>query len=677
MSLAQVRAMFVRCIPTFLLLLFPSVLAANEHWSLKPLTRPTPPALESAWIRNPIDAFILERLTRAALKPAPEADPATLIRRVTFDLIGLPPTPQEVEDFVASCEGPPAKAQVALEQLVDRLLASPRYGERWGRHWLDVVRYAESEGFEYDRFRPGAWRFRDYVIESLNSDVPFNRFLREQVAGDEIAASSKNLGTSEKNRLLIAAGFHRLGPVRRNAGNKLVAFSRNEVLTEMTDAIGTTFLGLTMGCARCHDHRFDDITQRDYYRLQAYLASAQEFDLVLGDPKSQSEWERKTKAIQDQIKALQKEMQGKANKPLEARIASLRKAIPEPLPTISTVRNVAEYRTPIHVLKRGDADRKGEPVGPRPLSMLVKDDVSELPAGTENLRTHLATWLTDPNHPLVPRVFVNRIWQGHFGAGIVATSNDFGVNGASPSHPELLDWLTSEFLSPTSVRDAGTRQPWTLKRIHRLIVLSSTYRQRSIAADPLQTKRIDPDNRLLSHFARRRLSAEEIRDAMLSVSGRLNLKSGGPSVMVPVEAELINLLYDPLAWAVAPDEREHDRRTIYLAAKRNLHLPFAQTFDQPDGQISCARRESSTHSLQALELLNGKLSNRLAEAFAKRLRDECGDSTTRIVNRAFWLSVGRGPTPAERSASLEFLRTQPLREFTLATFNLNAFLYVN
>jgi DNA-binding transcriptional MerR regulator len=636
---------------------------ASEHWSLQARTQCKPPAIESKWIRNPIDAFVLERLQKAGLKPAPEADAATLIRRITYDLTGLPPTPEETRAFEQDAR---AKSQAALEGLVDRLLASPRYGERWGRHWLDVVRYAESEGFEYDRYRPGAWRYRDYVIKAFNKDLPFDRFLLEQIAGDELAVSPSPRGRGvEGEGSLVAAGFHRLGPVRRNAGNKLVAFSRNEVLTEMTDAIGATFLGLTMGCARCHDHRFDDISQKDYYHLQAFLASAQEHDLVLADAKTQAEWKEKTDAIQKQIKQLQKQTQTKKDASLEKRIAELRRSLPEPLPTISTVKN--GERTPIHVLKRGDADKKGAPVGPRALSALLSKNAPESPADLKNPRTELAKWLNDAEHPLVARVFVNRLWQGHFGKGIVATANDFGVNGASPSHPELLDWLVNEFI-------ANGR---SIKPLHRMILLSSTYRQASVPVDPPATRKLDPDNKLLSHFQRRRLSSEEVRDAMLSASGKLNLKAGGPSVMVPVEKDLTNLLYDPSQWAVTPDEREHDRRTVYLAVKRNLQLPFSQVFDQPDAAISCQRRESSTHPLQALELLNGKLSNRLAEALAERLVRECGNDPKKQVDRAFLLAAGRAPTAREREVALEFLRSQSLREYALAMFNLNAFMYVD
>jgi hypothetical protein len=632
-----------------------------ESWSLRPRGRPNvptdlPPELR-AWARTPIDAFLAQKLQAAGLAPAPEADPATLIRRVTFDLTGLPPTPEEVEQFLREAG---AKPQAAYAALVDRLLASPRYGERWGRHWLDVVRYAETEGFEYDRLRPGAWRYRDYVIAAFNRDKPFDRFVTEQVAGDEIDPGDPEL--------LIAAGFHRLGPVRRNAGNQLLAMSRNEVLTEMTDALGGAFLGLTMGCARCHDHKFDNIPQKDYYRLQAFLAETHEHNVALVDPAEEAAWKARTEKIQGEITALQKqlmELSAEARRPVEARIAALKRSLPEPLPTISTVQNVPAERTPIHVLKRGDPARPGAPVGPRVLGALLPDDAPELPATVANPRTRLAQWLTDPDHPLTIRVWVNRVWQYHFGRGLVATPGDFGVNGAPPSHPELLDYLANEF-----VRNGQRTKP-----LHRLILLSAAYRQAS-AAGPA-ARRTDPDNRLLSHFPRRRLTAEEVRDTLLAVSGRLNPAMGGPAVTVPVEADLPRLLYDPGQWKPTPDAAEHDRRSVYLLVKRNLQLPFFQVFDQPDGQVSCPRREASTHPLQALELLNGTLANRLAAAFAERLERECGPDRARQVDRAFRLAAGRPPGPRERDVALAFLADQPLREFTLALFNLNAFLYVD
>jgi hypothetical protein len=330
------------------------------------------------------------------------------------------------------------------------------------------------------------------------------------------------------------------------------------------------------------------------------------------------------------------------------------------------VRNNPDERTQIHVLTRGDWSRPEEAVGPRALGVLLPDDAPELPPNAEQPRKHLAEWIIDPANPLTARVIVNRIWHYHFGQGLVNTPNDFGLNGGAPSHPELLDYLANQFI-------AGG---WRMKPLHRLIVLSSVYRQASGVDNPTKGMAQDPENRLLWRFNRRRLEAEELRDAMLAVSGRLNLNAGGPSVIIPVEQDLVDLLYKPAQWAVTPDPAEHDRRSVYLLAKRNLRLPFMETFDQPDLQISCARRESSTHPPQALELLNGRLSNDLAEALADRLLREAGPEPERQVERAFALAAGRPPTAEERQLSLAFLQEQPRREFALAVLNLNGFLYV-
>jgi hypothetical protein len=639
----------------------PCAHADAPHWSFRPRGRPAVPHLadpaDRAWVRTRIDPFVLQRLRANGLRPAPAADRRTLIRRLAFDLTGLPPTPAEVAAFVRD------PAPNAYERLVERLLASPHYGERWAQHWLDVVRFAESDGFEYDRYRPGMWRYRDYVIASFQQDKPFDRFLTEQLAGDEIAPDSHGMQ--------VAAGFHRLGPVRRNAGNQEVASSRNEELTEMTDAVGMVFLGLTVGCARCHDHKFDDFSQADYYRLQAFLAATHEHNELLADKRTRDDWKARTDRLTAEIKELKlavSRADGEAKRRLREKLRAAERSLPPPLPTVCTVRDLADRRTAIHVLKRGLPERKGKRVGPAFPAALVPTRAADLSAdATESPRAALARWLADPDHPLTVRVFVNRVWQYHFGRGLVETPNDFGVNGGRPSHPELLDHLANEFVR------GGLR----LKPLHRLIVLSSTYRQASRAPDGRAARSKDPDNRLLWQFPRRRLSAEEVRDAMLAASGRLNLKASGESIMVPVEKDLTDLLYDPAQWKVTTDAREHDRRSIYLIAKRNLRLPFGQAFDQPDLQTSCPRREASTHALQALELLNGRTSNRLAEAFAARLLREAGPGRARQVELAFRLTAGRAPTAAERVRALVFLEAQPLRELALAMFNLNAFVYVD
>jgi Protein of unknown function (DUF1553)/Protein of unknown function (DUF1549) len=637
---------------------------AAAHWSFRPRTTPALPSFADAagraWLRTGVDAFVLQNLRKHGLMPSPEADRVTLIRRLSFDLTGLPPTPDEIDAFLSdpSC--------VAYEKLVERFLASPHYGERWAQHWLDVVRFAESDGFEYDRYRPGMWRYRDYVIRSCNEDRSFDRFVLEQLAGDEIDPANQELQ--------VAAGFHRLGPVRRNAGNQLVAFSRNEVLTEMTDAIGMVFLGLTVGCARCHDHRFDDFPQDDYYRLQAFLGATHEHNVILADQATRDAWQAKTDKLNAQINAINKQLAALQGEPsgvsrrvtLERNLKALQSQLPPPLPAICTVHNDESQRTAIHVLKRGLADRKGKQVAPGFPAAIASD--GELPAkDCKTPRTALARWLTDPAHPLTARVFVNRVWHAHFGTGIVETPNDFGHNGGLPSHPALIDHLANEFVK------GGMR----LRPLHRLIVLSSTYRQSSRSTDAVAGRSKDPANRLHWQFPRRRLSAEELRDAMLAAAGRLNRKAGGESVMVPVERDLVELLYDPAQWHVTSDPREHDRRSIYLIAKRNLRLPFGQAFDQPDLQTSCPRRETSTHALQALELLNGKTANRLADAFAERLQREAGTDRERQIELAYRLTTGRLPTVAEMRLARAFLQRQPLREFALAMFNVNAFLYVD
>ena len=630
------------------------VQAARKHWAFQPLQRITPPSVvESAWVRSPLDAFVIAKLEAEHLPHASPASRIELIRRVTFDLTGLPPEADDIDAFVNDT------SPDAFERVVDRLLGSWRYGERWAQHWLDVVRFAETEGYEYDRTVPDAWRFRDYVIDSLNRDKPFDRFLLEQLAGDEIEP--------ENPECLTATIFHRLGPVRRNAGNPEIALSRNEVLTERTDILGAVFLGLTVGCARCHNHKLEPITQKDYYRLQAYLAATDERNVLLADDAAQQEWESATKRLKDEIAGLQKQarlLTGEERTRLTEKIEALEDGLPAPLATIPSTHNDFAKRTPIHVLRRGAWENKGELVGPRPPSVLVPDDLAELAPAVTDPRTQLAEWLIRSS-PLTTRVLVNRLWQHHFGMGLVKTANDFGLKGDRPSHPELLEWLTGSFIE----------HGWQWKPLHRATVLSNTYRQSSRSTHSL-SDRVDPENRLLSHFNRRRLSAEELRDAMLAVSGRLNLKEGGPSVLVPVDQELVQLLYKPTQWQVTSDAREHDRRSIYLIAKRNLRLPFMENLDAPTLQNSCARRDSSTHAPQALELLNGRLSNDLAHAFAIRLQHEAGGDAGRAVDLAFHLALGRAASPRERQRSIDFLRDEPLSEFALALFNLNEFLYV-
>jgi hypothetical protein len=633
--------------------------AERKHWSFRPRTQPEIPQFTSApdraWAANPIDAFILAELKKNGLAPAPPTDRATLIRRVTFDLTGLPPTPAETGAFVAD------KSPAAYEEMVDRLLDSPRYGEKWGQHWLDLVRFAESDGFEYDTHRPDAWRYRDYVIRSFNRDKPYDQFVREQLAGDEIST------TDEEMR--IAAAFNRIGPLRKNAGNQEVAGSRNEQLVEMTNIVGSALLGVTLGCARCHDHKFDPFRQKDYYRIQAYFAATQPDDVSLAGPDEQAAWKAKAAPIQAEMAALKKTMKSLDavdRAAAEQKLDQLEDSLPSALPALYSVKDDYAKLEPVHVLARGNPDNKGDQVAPRPLGVLLPDGAPELAADTPNPRRQLVDWVLAPDNPLTARVIVNRVWQYHFGRGIVATPNDFGRMGMRPTHPELLDYLANQFVA----------SGWHFKALHRQILMSNAYRQsyRTPQFDAAQQK--DPSNKLLWHYARRRLEAEEIRDAALAVAGKLNLTMGGRGVITPVDPDLLILAYKPSQWQVAPDEQEHYRRSVYLFAKRNLRLPLMEVFDGPDMQISCPRRESSTHAPQALELLNGAFTNQMAGLLAERLQREAGASVAKQVDLAYRLAAGRAPNAKEKQLAVQFLKTQPLREFALAMLNVNAFLYV-
>ncbi|MCX6614175.1 MAG: DUF1549 and DUF1553 domain-containing protein [Acidobacteria bacterium] len=616
----------------------------RRHWAFQPLRNNLPPAT--------IDSYILAGLDKAKLSPAPEADRATLIRRATYDLHGLPPTPAEIKAFVAD---PSPKA---YENLIERLLASPRYGEQWARHWLDVVRFAESDGYEYDTHRPDAYRYRDYVIQSFPQDKPYNQFIKEQLAGDEAEPATPTL--------LIASGFNRLGPLRKNAGNQEVASSRNEVLTEMTNIVGAAFLGVTVGCARCHDHKFDPFRQSDYYRIQGYFSQTHSRDVIIATPEQQAAHKAILDPIEAEIKTLRANMRKASEEEkgkIQLRLEALDEKMPPPLEAYYAVTNNPKELTPIHLLGRGDYRSKGAKVGMRPLGILLPETEPELPIDANKPRTQLANWITDPANPLTARVMVNRIWGYHFGTGLVSTPNDFGRMGTRPTHPELLDYLANQFI-------AGG---WQIKPMHRLMMLSSTYRQASQSPNEKAFSAIDPANKLLWKFNRRRLDAEELRDSILAVTGKLNLKAGGPSVMASIDPELIKDLKRPQYWVTTKDRSEHMRRTIYMIYKRNLILPFMQVFDSPDTLLSCARRDQSTHAPQALELMNGDFTNTLAKDLAIRIKAEG-------LDQAFQLIAGRAPNPKERALSMKYLDDPDpaaLTEFALTLLNSNAFLYVN
>jgi hypothetical protein len=669
--------------------------AAKKTWAFRPPVRPPLPAVKkTAWVRNPIDAFILARLEARGLTPAPAADPARLIRRLSFDLTGLPPTPQEVDAFVKD------RSPDAYEKLVDRLLASPRYGERWALFWLDLVRYAESDGFKADDIRPNAWRYRDYVIRSFNADKPYDRFLREQLAGDELYPDDPEAW--------IATGFPRHFPDEYNARN--LEQRRQEILNDITDTTSQVFLGLTVGCARCHDHKFDPILQTDYYRLQAFFAAFAPREVAAVPAAEQQARQRKmqdwlatTAALRGRLEALEEPYRrklvntnkvkypasvqeafdtppdqrtplhhqladmvakqlhvgpsemSKAMSPdvrkqwqdLGKQMAAFERAKPRPLPAAMALTDVGPIAPATYLLQRGEWRRKGAELAPGFLS-IIDDKPVQVPAPaagakTTGRRTVLAQWLTHPNHPLTARVIVNRLWQHHFGRGIVATPSDFGEQGEAPTHPELLDWLAREFIE----------RGWSLKAMHRLMVTSATYRQTAQGGNVAAAK-VDSENRLLWRMNRRRLEGETLRDAMLAVSGLLNLKAGGPSIFPELPAELG---VPRGGWPVTADVTERNRRSIYVFVKRNLRYPLFNVFDAPDSNETCARRHVSTNAPQALMLLNSKLTLDLARSFAGRVLRETTEPD-RVIEAAYRLALGRAPDQQERQLLRNFLDRQ-------------------
>ena len=688
--------------------------AQKNHWAWKSPVRPPLPQLRDRnWARNPIDQFILAKIEAAGLKPAPEAAREQLIRRVTFDLIGLPPTPEEIDAFLTESA---AKPQAAYESLIDRLLASPHYGERWGRHWLDVARFAESNGYEFDEIRPDAWRYRDFVVESFNNDKPYDRFIREQLAGDEL--------DPDNPRALVATGFNLLGPDMTDSSDKLQR--RQNTLDDMTDTAGSAFLGLTLGCARCHDHKFEPLSQSDYYRMQAFFTQVQfRLDLPIATKELRpaieaalKDYASKLRPLQDGLRELEEPHRRKL---LEAKLARLTEDVQQ------AHRTPADKRTPIQkelvdktirqvgiaqadivkAMSEADAARHRDlqaqikkveskkpaasvamgiqdAAGPPPKTfMLVRGapgspgeevfagfpkvlspNQKALPArisamGTSTgRRTALANWIASDANPLTARVMVNRIWQHHFGRGIVPTASDFGVHGEKPTHPELLDWLAREF----------TDNGWSMKKMHKLMMMSATYQQSSAMSNAK-----DPDNRLFARMNRQRLEGEIIRDSLLTVSGRLNRTMGGRGVFPPIPAEALK---GTTAWVVSPNKEDHTRRSIYIFARRNLRFPFLETFDLPDSNLSCPKRERSTTAPQALALLNASDVIDAAKALAARIEKETRTSEERIA-LSYRFALGRQPSSAESRIGSKFLEGSSLSEYCRALFNLNEFVYLD
>ena len=564
----------------------------SEHWSFQPVQRAPLPESKST---HPIDAFVFGK--RA---PAPQANPLALLRRVHLDLTGLPPTIQEQERFAKSGD---------LNAVIADLLARPEYGERWARHWLDVVRYADSNGYERDAEKPFVWRYRDYVIESLNQDKPFNRFVLEQLAGDELP--DRTLSS------IIATGFLRLGHWDDEPADP--AADRYDQLDDIVSTTGQAFLGLTIGCARCHDHKFEPLATRDYYSLVAVF------------------------------------------NPLQ-RPAKGRKELTIPVngTEVYTWSEPSAKAPETHVLLRGSPTRFGDLVQPAVPAILVKQQPSFTQGGadgppsavaTTQRRLGLAQWIASPQNPLTARVIVNRVWQQHFGQGLVTTANDFGLMGAAPSQPELLDWLAHWFM-----HDAG----WSLKKLHRLILTSRAW-QMSKSPDSLMRYR--------------RLEVEAIRDSMLAVSGQLNPKRFGPAMKPGIPKAALEANTDKEKIWQPSDEREASRRSIYAFIKRGLVIPMLETLDLADTVSSCPQRQVTTVAPQALSLFNGEFVNQQARHFATRLRHEAGNNPEQQLTLAWKLALCRAPSRAELDKMRTFLQDQPLEQACRVMLNLNEFVY--
>ena len=539
----------------------PIVKEDREHWSFMPIKRPQLPELkEDGWSNNPIDVFILAKLRAAGLQPLAGASHATLVRRAYLDLTGLLPDYREVT------------ADKQYEQLVDELLSSPRFGERQAQFWLDLARFAETDGFEHDKVRADAWQYRDWVIDAFNRNLPYDEFIRKQLAADEFEEGER-----------IATMFCLSGPDMPDINSQNER--RHSLLNEMTSTVGAVFMGLQVGCAQCHDHKFDPISQADFYRMRAI------FQPAVHVAKNQS------------------------------------------------VRQLREQGEPAkaYLMIRGDFDKPGPEIEPGVIRVVATDEPIEIEkskSGTSGRRLALANWMTDKRHPLTARVMANRIWQQHFGTGLVTTPSDFGIMGTSPTHPELLDWLAAELQD----------QAWDLKAIHRLIVTSATYMQASEDDEIYKkNKQADPDNVLLSRFPRQRLDGEAIRDAMLVAAGFRQFEMKGPGVRPPIQEEVSQTLLKN-QWNVSPNEKDHYRRSIYIFARRNLRYPMFEAFDRPDANVSCPQRQRSTTAPQALILFNSKLSLDLARRMASDIlvtvRND--DEFIREVLRRCWC---RDPEP--------------------------------
>jgi hypothetical protein len=703
-------------------------LDSHLDWLLhKPVAPAIPQVKNAAWVVNPIDAFVLEKLEANGMNPAPPASKRALLRRVYFDLIGLPPTAEEIQEFENNA------APDAYEKVVDKLLADSRYGERWARHWLDLARFAESDGFAIDGERPTAWRYRDYVIRSFNQDKPYDRFVEEQLAGDEMpaggAGAANGAGRSDR---LVALGFLRMGTWEADANFKTQL--RQDVLNELTGTVGQVFLGFTVGCARCHDHKYDPIPQRDFYRLQAFFAPMKvenreaPFSDAEGGSKAMREklrtYEDKSDEADEALRKMeaglraQYRSQGTAAASATSGDAKAAKedgkseprpdfmaALKNPKDTSFTPEQKAAWReatdaarqarelmaryravaysvsdvvppqvpdlASTYVLAGGDLSSRGEAVTPGFLQAVTGNDkAAEIPfvGGSSGRRLALAEWIGSPANPLTARVMVNRLWQHHFGEGIVRTPSDFGINGDRPSHRELLDYLATQFVE----------KKWSLKAMHKMMVLSNTYRQAT--ENPAQTTyaKTDPKNLLLWRMNWIRLEGEAIRDSMLAISGQLQKSHGGPGAFVSLPEDVAGG-FEFFKWFPS-DEKQQAQRTIYTFQRRSVMNPMIEVFDGANMSEVCSRRSATVVPTQAFSLLNSDFTRNTARHFAERMIELAGTDVDKQLDLAFLSTVARRPTDTERSKFKTMFAGKPANESLVSLgvvlFNLNEFLYL-
>lgn len=588
---------------------------SQSHWAFNPISNPTLPVVkQTSWAKNPIDLFVLKKLEESGHKPAKAADSYTLLRRAYFDLIGLPPDPDAIKKFVVNPD---------WSKLINELLKSKHYGERYGRHWLDVARYADSSGYGRDYFFPHAARYRDYVIQSMNSDKPFNDFIKEQIAGDIIYPDDK---TTDLRR--YATGFYTVGavyPVSANAIKRPKRFEYDR-LTDAADVTGEAFLGLSFACARCHDHKYDPVSQYDYFAMQSFFASSMFKEMPLGTVKEVAPAPGKKKkkiGIKDYLLV---HKQSEANATL---------------------------------FKRGQLDSPLGQVSPAlPDYFTSKTKTAAKIDGFTKRRLHLANWIISEKNTLTARVIANRIWQWHFGNALVTTPNDFGLQGAKPSNPKLLDYLASYLI----------KNKWSLKKLHVHIMNSSTYRMSSLHSQAAQSG-------VLDRFPIQRMQAETIWDNMLAVSGKLNKKMYGRAVYPPISNEIIISRRNAF-WDTEKNEKDWMRRGIYVIIKRSMHFPFFEVFNGTNSVSSCGQRESTTVSPQALTMMNSDIPRKFSEAFHERLIKQCGNDKEKIIARAWLLAFGRPVSEKEKKLTLAFLSSTDMKTWCHALFNSNKFVYI-